>query len=145
MSSDISSRNEMDDVTNENALDVDQVVEKLEKKHRPMDPDLVDLQKVDGFLQQLPYFDKIKANAFASFETIKQNLSETLATNEYRPGLVHWTNRLVSFIHEYGLFFTKSDHLKLIDIYMNLMLTPNLDLSTVDLCFSVLNELLKYF
>ena len=114
-----------------------------EKKSKQSDPDLQNLQKVDGFVQQLPFFDKVKANAFSTFEEIKQNLAETLATNEYRPGLVHWTNRLVTFINEYGLFFTKQEQLKLIDIYLNLMLVPNLDLSVVDLCLGILNELLK--
>ena len=113
------------------------------KSKQPADPELERLQKVDGFVQQLPFFAKVKANAFASFEEIKANLAETLATNEYRPGLVHWTNRLVTFINEYGLFFTKEDHLKLINIYINLMLVPNLDLSVVDLCLGILNELLK--
>jgi hypothetical protein len=112
--------------------------------HTP-DPDLVSLQKVDVFLQQLPYFDKIKANGFASFSDIKKNLSESLVLNEIRPGFLHWTNRLIVFIHEFGLFFGKEDHIKLIKLFLSVVETPDIDLSTVDFCFNALTELLKYF
>ena len=60
---------------------------------RNHDPDLVNLQKVDIFVQQLPYFDRIKANAFQAFDDIKANISHSLILNEIRPGFVHWTNR----------------------------------------------------
>ena len=108
-----------------------------------IDPDLVDLQKVDVFLQQLPYFERIKANAFESFEEIKKNLCESLVLNEIRPGFLHWTNRLIVFIQEFGLFFTKADHIKLIKIYLRVVQTLDLDLSAVDFCFNALTELLK--
>ena len=114
-----------------------------EPSTRSIDPDLVHLQKVDAFVQQLPFFDKVKANAFACFDEIKVNLAMSLATNELRPGLIHWSNRLVTFMNEFGFFFTREDHLKLIDIYLNLMLVPNLDLSVVNICLGILHKLLK--
>lgn len=112
-------------------------------KSSKFDPELENLQKVDIFLQQLPYFDKIKQNAFQAFEEIQTNLAECIALNEIRPGFVHWTNRLIIFIHEYGLFFTKEEHIRLVRVYIELMLTPSIDLPTVDLCFQVLTDLLK--
>ena len=112
---------------------------------RKIDPDLVGLQKVDIFLQQLPYFDQIKASGFKAFEEIKRNLTEALVLNELRPGFIHWTNRLIVFIHEYGYFFTKEDHIKLVKLYLNVVQTPNIDLSTVDFCFNALVELLKKY
>ncbi len=112
-------------------------------KNKNIDPDLYNLQKVDIFLQQLPNFDKIKANAFQAFEEINLNLSQCLIMNEIRPGFVHWTNRLIIYIHEYGLFFTKQQHLKLINLYIQMMLTPDIDLPIVDLCFQILTDLLK--
>lgn len=114
-----------------------------EQKYEESDPDLVNLQKVDVFVKQLPFFDKIKANGFRAFEDLKRNLTKALVLNEMRPGFVHWTNRLIIFIHEYGLFFTKEDHIKLIKMYIEVMLTPNIDLPVVDLCFQVLADLLK--
>lgn len=126
------------------SMDLVEATDKPAQRFKKRGPDLEHLQKVDLFLQQLPYFDKIKLNAFQSFDEIKSKLSECLSLNELRPGFVHWTNRLIIFIHEYGLFFTKEDHLKLINVYLELMLTPNIDLPTVDLCFQILTDLLKY-
>ena len=108
-----------------------------------INPDLANLQKVNIFVQQLPYFEKIKANAFQSFKEIQKNILESLAINEIRPGFVHWSNRFIIFIHEYGLFFTKEEHIKFIKLYIEVMLTPDIDLPTVDICFDVLEELLK--
>jgi hypothetical protein len=110
---------------------------------KQIDPDLVDMQKVELFIQHLPYFDKIKLSARQSFEEIKRNLAECIVLNEIRPGFTHWTNQLITFTHEYGLFFNKQEHLKLIRLYLQVMLTPDLDLPTVDFCFTALFELLK--
>ncbi len=107
------------------------------------DPDLADIQKVDVFARQLPNFSKVKVNAFQSFNELKHNLSRVILLNEIRPGFFHWTNRLIIFIHEYGLFFTKEDHIRLVKLYIQVMLTPDIDLPVVDLCFQVLTDLLK--
>ena len=111
--------------------------------NKNVDPDLRDLQKCDVFLQKLPYFDKIKANGFATFATIRANLLRSVVLNEIRPGFNHWSNRLISFIHEFSLYFTKSDHVSLIKLYEAIMLTPNIDLPTVATCLNVCYELLK--
>ena len=107
------------------------------------DPELAHLQKVDIFLQQLPFFDKVKSCGFKTFEEIKKNLAKSIVFNEIRPGFGHWTNRLIVFINEYGLFFTKEDHIKLIKLFINVILTPHIDLPIVQICLQVLNELLK--
>ncbi len=107
------------------------------------DSDLNDFQNVNQFVKHLPYFDKIKINALEELNLIKQNLAKTIVLNELRPGLVHWTTRLQAYINEYGLCFTKQDHLNLIKIYIELISTENIDLTIVDLCFSTLVELLK--
>jgi proteasome activator subunit 4 len=113
------------------------------KFNESIDSDIMEYQNVNQFIKHLPYFDKIKANAQSEFERIRLNLSKTIALNEIRPGLVHWTNRLQTYINEYGLFFSKEDHLKLIKIYLEIIATRNIDLTIVDLCFSILIELLK--
>lgn len=109
------------------------------------DPDLADLQRVDSFLQQLPYFEQTKRYAFRSFDELKRNLAEAVLRNEIRPGFTHWTNQLIVFVHEYGLFFTKADHLQLIKLFLGVAQTPDIDLPTIDFCFAALYELLKYF
>lgn len=107
------------------------------------DADIIDFQYVNQFIKHLPYFNKIKANAFNELELIKTNLAKSVLLNEIRPGLVHWTNRLQTFINEYGLFFPKSDHLRFVNIYLEIIATPDIDLVVIDLCFSILVELLK--
>lgn len=108
-----------------------------------LDEDIADFQYVNQFIKHLPYFNKIKANAFSEIELIKTNLAKSLLLNEIRPGLAHWTNRLQTYINEYGLFFTKSDHIRFVKIYLEIISTPDIDLVVVDLCFSILVELLK--
>ena len=113
-------------------------------KYNPsVDTDISGFQNVNQFLKHLPYFEKIKANTFAEFDRIRVNLAKALVLNEIRPGVVHWTNRLQTFINEYGLFFTKENHLQMIKIFLEIIFTENIDLAIVDLCFSVLVELLK--
>lgn len=107
------------------------------------DPELKCLQKVDIYVQQLPFFDQIKKCAFETFELIRKNITEAIVLNEFRPGFSHWSNQLIVFIHEYGLFFTKQDHLKLIKLYLSVMLNERVDLPTIDYCLNVLTELLK--
>ncbi len=125
-------------------IDYDQINEELPEDKKPViNPDLAHLQNVNIFIQQLPYFDKIKAHAYQAFNEIKKNILESVAINEIRPGLVHWSNRFIIFMHEYGLFFTKEEHLQFIKLYIEIMLTPDIDLTTVDMCFDVLEELLK--
>ena len=134
-----------DSASIKNEMDLDQVPEKIDSSSnkKNLDLDLANLQKVDIFVRQLPFFDKIKQNAFQALEDIKSSLAECLVNNEIRPGFVHWTNRFIIFIHEYGLFFTKEDHIRFIKIYIKLMLIPNIDLPTVDLCLQILTDLLK--
>ena len=114
-----------------------------EAKPKTCDPDLANLQQVHDSIQQLPYFDKIKANAFHAFAEIKKNLFESLAINELRPGFSHWTNALNIYVFEYGLFFTKEDHLMLVKLYMEVMLTPDIDFPVVMICLGILEKLLK--
>ncbi|CAF1055101.1 unnamed protein product [Brachionus calyciflorus] len=109
------------------------------------DCDIEDFQNVNQFIKHLPFFDKIKKNAFYEFEQIKTNLAKSIILNEIRPGLVHWTNRLQTFINEFGLFFNKNDHLKLIEIYLQIISCPDIDLVIVDMCLSILVELLKKY
>jgi hypothetical protein len=107
------------------------------------DPDLTNLQHVNDSIKHLPYFDKIKANGFQSFKELKKNLLESLAINELRPGFSHWTNALNIFLFEYGLFFTKEDHIMLVKLYTEVMLTPDIDFPIIIICLGVLEKLLK--
>ena len=114
-----------------------------DEKENKKDLDLANLQQVNETIKHLPNFDKIKENAFQHFDEIKRNLLESLAINEYRPGFAHWTNALNIFIWEYGLFFTKENHIELIKLYIEVMITPNIDFPLVVVCLEILEKLLK--
>lgn len=124
--------------------DFSEIPKQVVKFSEYLDADVADFQFVNQFIKHLPYFNKIKENAFNELELIRTNLAKSILLNEIRPGLVHWTNRLQTFINEYGLFFSKSDHLRFIKIYLEIIATPEIDLVVIDLCFSILVELLKY-
>jgi hypothetical protein len=143
-------KNTSDEVELSNILVVDEnddfseIPKQVVKFSEYLDADVADFQFVNQFIKHLPYFNKIKENAFNELELIRTNLAKSILLNEIRPGLVHWTNRLQTFINEYGLFFSKSDHLRFIKIYLEIIATPEIDLVVIDLCFSILVELLKY-
>ena len=95
------------------------------------------------YLAHLPFNDKVLKNASAEFAEIKKNLFESILLNELRPGLVHWTNRLRTYLQEYGYHFSKTDLISLIKIYMELVKTPHIDLAIIDLSFEILTHLFK--
>ena len=101
------------------------------------------MQKFNQYTAHLPYIDRIKENAHNELEEIKHNLTKSIVLNELRPGLMHWTNRLQTFLNEYGFCFKKNDHVSLIQLYLDLVFTSELDLVVVSICLSVLVDLLK--
>lgn len=101
------------------------------------------MQRINQFVKHLPNLDKIKENAQSELNQIKLNLAKSIVLNELRPGLMHWSNRLQTYVNEYGLYFSKKEHLEFIEIYLNLTLTPNIDLVMVNLFLSTLIELIK--
>ena len=87
--------------------------------------------------------DKIKLNAVSELNQIKYNLAKSILINELRPGIMHWTNRLQTYINEFGLYFTKKEHVEFIQIYLQLTFTNHVDLVMVNLFLSTLIELIK--
>ena len=101
------------------------------------------MQKFSQYTAHLPYIDRIRENAHHELDEIKHNLTKSIVLNEIRPGLMHWTNRLQTFLNEYGFCFKKSDHVSLIQLYLDLVFTSELDLVVVSICLSVLVDLMK--
>jgi hypothetical protein len=102
-----------------------------------------DIEKFQLYASHLPNIDAVKANAYHDFEKIKYYLTKAVTMNELRPGLMHRSNRLQTFINEYGFYFTKADHIGLIKLYLGLINTTDLDLTLISICLSVLVDLLK--
>ena len=101
------------------------------------------MQRFSNFTAHLPNIEIIKENAYSEFKEIKHNLTKSIVLNEMRPGLMHWTTRLETYINEYGLCFKKSDHISLIQLYVEVMNTPDIDFIIINLCLNILVDLLK--
>lgn len=101
------------------------------------------IQKFNEYTAKLPNLELIKANAFQEFKEIRQNLSKAIIINELRPGFMHWSTRLQTFINEYGICFKKVDHVMLVELYLEVIFTPDVDLGIVGIGLAVLVELLK--
>lgn len=102
------------------------------------------LQKPNIFNKYLPFYDSIKRQGYELFDEIKENLSRVIQLRELRPGFSHWSSKLQRFMSLYGLYFTKADHIKLIQLYLSVLSIKDLDFSHVKTCFDMLYDLMKF-
>jgi hypothetical protein len=82
------------------------------------------LQKPNIFNKYLPFNDSITRQGYELFEEIRENLSR--------------------FMSLYGLYFTKTDHIKLIHLYLSVLSINDLDFSHVKTCFDMLYDLMRF-
>ncbi|CAF0736207.1 unnamed protein product [Didymodactylos carnosus] len=101
------------------------------------------LQKPNIFNKYLPYYENIKKQGFDSFNEICENLSRIIQLRELRPGFSHWSSKLQRFISLYGYYFTKEEHLRLVDFYLSILSIKDLDYSHVKTCFDMLYDLMR--
>ncbi|UJR08489.1 hypothetical protein I4U23_012756 [Adineta vaga] len=118
---------------NESIIDIDRL--------KIQDDD--NLQKPNIYIKYLPYQELFTQQGYQWFDEIQENLSRSIQLSELRPGFIFWTGRLQDFITLYGYYFTKIDHLKLVDLYLSMLSITNLDYSIAKLCFTVLERLLR--
>jgi hypothetical protein len=102
------------------------------------------LQKPNVYNKFLPFYETIEQQSFESFNEICENLSRIIQLRELRPGFPLWSSKLQQFISLYGFCFTKTDHLKLINLYISVLSIPDLNYSNAKTCFDLLDELLKF-
>jgi hypothetical protein len=102
------------------------------------------LQKPDIYNKYSPFYESVKQQAITLFDEIRENLSRTIQLDELEPGFSVWSNKLKQFISLYGFHFTKIDHLKLIDVYLSILSSMDLNYSHVKICFDMLYELLRF-
>jgi hypothetical protein len=101
------------------------------------------LQKPNVYNTFLPFYGTVKQQSRESFQEICENLSRIIQLRELRPGFPLWSSKLQQFISLYGYAFTKSDHLKLIHLYISVLSIPNLNYSNAKTSFDILDELLR--
>lgn len=101
------------------------------------------LQKPNIYNQYSPFHQSIQHQAYLLFEEIRQNLSQTIQQGELDPSFSYWSRRLQKYLSLYRYYFTKVDHLKLIDVYLSVLSIPDLNYNCVQVCFDVLYDLMK--
>ena len=101
------------------------------------------LQKPNIYNQYLPFYDAIQRQSVEAFEEIRENLSRIVQLRELRPGFPLWSSKLQQFISLYGFAFSKSDHVKLVHLYLSVLSIPELNYSNAKTCFDILDEILK--
>jgi hypothetical protein len=102
------------------------------------------LQKPNVYNRYLPFYDSIQRQAYEEFDEIRMHLSRIIQLREIRPGFSIWSSKLQHFISLYGYYFTKANHLKLIDFYLCILSIDNLSLKDVQICFNLLEVLLGF-
>ncbi|CAF2908164.1 unnamed protein product, partial [Rotaria sp. Silwood2] len=100
-------------------------------------------QKPNIYNKFLPFYETVKQQSLDSFQEICENLSRIIQLRELRPGFPLWSSKLQQFISLYGFCFIKSDHLKLINLYLSVLTIPNLNYSNAKTCFDIIDELLN--
>ncbi|XP_035696564.1 proteasome activator complex subunit 4-like isoform X3 [Branchiostoma floridae] len=104
-----------------------------------------------GFLPQkeivynklLPYADCLDSESNEFLSEVKSNLGRAVVLRELKPGAVHWTARLGTYIRLYGRKFSKEDHVMFVKLYYELMTIPDLELPLVQKFAQMLTTLLK--
>ncbi|CAF2134732.1 unnamed protein product [Rotaria magnacalcarata] len=101
------------------------------------------LQKPNIYNKYLPFYDSIKRQGVSKFDEIRENLSRSIQLNELQPGFSFWSNALQEFITLYGFYFTKTNHLKLVNFYLSVLSITDLQYTSVHICCELLSELLR--
>ena len=103
-----------------------------------------DLQKPNLFNQYLPFYDAIQEQSSRSFDEICENLSRLIQAQELQPGFPLWSSKLQQFISLYGFYFTKKDHIKLINVYLSILSIQSLNFMHAKICFDMLAQLTRF-
>ncbi|XP_055341641.1 proteasome activator complex subunit 4A-like [Paramacrobiotus metropolitanus] len=98
-------------------------------------------RRVDMYNRFLAY--PVDAEADAWFAETKANLAKCLLEADYRPGLFFWTTRLEAYVALYGRRFSKADHVLLVEMYLALLLDPDMEPSLVSRFAKVVALLLR--
>lgn len=106
--------------------------------------DDIKLQKPTFYNQYLPFNESVSQRGSTWFKEIRENLSRTIQMGELRPGFAIWSHELHQFLSIHGFYFTKVEHLKLIDLYLSVLSITDLNYSDVQVCLDRLYDLLRF-
>lgn len=98
-------------------------------------------QKDIVYNRLLPYNQQLDTEALDYLEQIKSNISRAVLLSD--PRALYWIWDLSKYIRIYGRLFSKADHLYFVQLLLDVVLTPELELTKVSTYASVLTTLLK--
>ncbi|XP_041764682.1 proteasome activator complex subunit 4B-like isoform X1 [Anopheles merus] len=75
----------------------------------------------------LPYTEKLDDESQANLERIKNNLGKAVAMREMGPAVMLNIRNLVTYIKLYGMKFSKEDHVKFVQLLLEMLVIPKLD------------------
>uniref|UniRef100_A0A182KE79 Uncharacterized protein n=1 Tax=Anopheles christyi TaxID=43041 RepID=A0A182KE79_9DIPT len=75
----------------------------------------------------LPYTEKLDDESQANLETIKNNLGKAVAMREMGPAVMLNIRNLVTYIKLYGMKFSKEDHVKFVELLLEMLVIPKID------------------
>ena len=102
------------------------------------------LQKPKIYNKYLPFYGSIRRQGSNFFDEIRENLSRIIQLGELQPGFLFWSYELKRSISLYGFYFTKVNHLKLIDFYLSVLSMTDLHYTNVEICCTLLSQLLRF-
>ena len=105
--------------------------------------DPMKFQKPTPYIQYLPFKEMVQQRGLAWFEEIRENLSCSVQMGDLRPGFALWSQELQQYWSVYGYNFTKTDHLKLVQLYVAVLSNTDLNYAFVDICLDRLKNLLR--
>ncbi|CAK9296256.1 unnamed protein product [Gordionus sp. m RMFG-2023] len=104
----------------------------------------INFQKLNKFDSLLPYYYiSLTPETITHWKWIKLNLVRALKNDDFRPGVLHWSNQIYLYILRHGLRFNKADHILLIELLYQLVTDSDMDLDIVNQVILVLIELLR--
>ncbi|GAB0097686.1 proteasome activator complex subunit 4A-like [Sergentomyia squamirostris] len=77
--------------------------------------------------KHLPYGDELDEESQRMLLDIKTCLGKAIALREMNPAVGIYTSKLMAYIKMYGLKFSKEDHVKFINLYLDLICIPYLE------------------
>ncbi|XP_035710341.1 proteasome activator complex subunit 4A isoform X3 [Folsomia candida] len=100
-------------------------------------------QKENHLLKNLPYYKELQAETEEYLDKIITNLVNTILSQDFQIGVTIYTKSLKTYIVMYGRKFTKEQHIKLINLYVEIITSKECPLNIVNDVADVLNILLR--
>lgn len=106
-------------------------------------------------MRLFPYAEEMRRNADEYFSYVKTGLGQAVLHRNSRPGVIFWSQELsrqvllssdhvFRFMSLYGRRFSKRDHINMVNLLYEVVVSEKLDFSVVQIVANVLVQLLWF-